>query len=204
MGAGGHRPSAEFASFLQAVNFFMAGMQAGVGPFLGVLLASRGWATCAIGTVTALGAVAGLVAAAPAGALIDATTRKRACVNVAGLSTVGASALILASRHFWVVASAQAATAIAGARRSSRSPWEWCAKPVSPARTPATRPTTTPVTWPAPRCRAFWAGDSGSPRCSGSPQRSRSSRSPRCCSSPPSASTSRPRAARPAPTTRYP
>jgi len=70
---------------LQAVNFFMADVQAGIGPFLGVLLQSRGWATGAIGTVTAIGGIAGLVATAPAGALIDATTRRRACVVVGPL-----------------------------------------------------------------------------------------------------------------------
>jgi len=100
---------------LQAVNFFMADMQAGIGPFLGVLLQSRGWATGAIGIVTALGGIAGMIATAPAGAFVDATTRKRGCVIVAGLFTVAASGLILLSRRFWVIASAQAATAIAGA-----------------------------------------------------------------------------------------
>ena len=40
----------------------------------------------------------------------DATTRQRGCVIVAGVFTVAASGLILLSRHFWVVASAQAAT----------------------------------------------------------------------------------------------
>jgi MFS family permease len=100
---------------LQAVNFFMADMQAGIGPFLGVLLLGRGWATGAIGAVTTVGRMAGLLAAVPAGAVIDATTRKRACVILAGLFTVAASGLILVSQHVWVVASAQAASAIAGA-----------------------------------------------------------------------------------------
>lgn len=36
---------------LFAVNFFMADMSAGMGPFLSVLLQSRGWSTVAIGTV---------------------------------------------------------------------------------------------------------------------------------------------------------
>lgn len=100
---------------LQAVNFCMADMQAGIGPFLGVLLLGRGWSTGVIGTVSTLGGIAGMIAAAPAGALIDATTRKRACVIVAGLFTVGASGLILVSERVWVVASAHAASAIAGA-----------------------------------------------------------------------------------------
>ena len=100
---------------LYAVNFFMADMSAGMGPFLGVLLASRGWSTGAIGTVITLGAIVGMVAVPLAGAVVDATTRKRSCVIAVGLCTVAASALILSSRQFWVIAAAQAAMCIAGA-----------------------------------------------------------------------------------------
>lgn len=100
---------------LQAVNFFMADMEAGMGPFLGVLLASRGWNTGAIGTVITLGAIVGMLTVAPAGALVDATTRKRACVIVVGLAAVAASAVILTTRHFWVVAAAQSVMCISGA-----------------------------------------------------------------------------------------
>jgi hypothetical protein len=51
---------------LVALNFFMADTEAGIGPFRGVLLAGRGWATGAIGAVTALGAIAGMLATTPA------------------------------------------------------------------------------------------------------------------------------------------
>jgi hypothetical protein len=67
---------------LQAVNFCMADMQAGIGPFLGVFLLARGWETGAIGVVSTLGGLAGMLAIAPAGALVDATTRKRSVVVV--------------------------------------------------------------------------------------------------------------------------
>ncbi len=100
---------------LQAVNFFMADMEAGMGPFLGVLLAGRGWTTGTIGTVITLGAIVGMLTVAPAGALVDATTRKRACVIVVGLAAVAASAVILTTRHFWVVAAAQSVMCISGA-----------------------------------------------------------------------------------------
>lgn len=100
---------------LQAVNFFMADMQAGIGPFVGVLLLERGWSTGLIGALSTLGGVAGMIAAAPAGAMIDATRRKRSCVIVAGLCAVGASGLILVSERIWVIAGAQVAGAIAGA-----------------------------------------------------------------------------------------
>jgi MFS family permease len=52
---------------------------------------------------------------APAGALVDATTRKRAYVIVSGIGAVLASMIILFSQSFWLVAASQVATAIAGA-----------------------------------------------------------------------------------------
>ncbi len=55
----------------------MADMEAGMGPFLGVLLQSRGWRTGTIGAVITLGAVVGMLAVTPAGALVDATSHKR-------------------------------------------------------------------------------------------------------------------------------
>ncbi len=100
---------------LQALNFFMADMEAGMGPFLGVLLAGRDWTTGTIGAVITLSAIVGMLTVAPAGALIDATTRKRACVVVVGLGAVAASAVILISGRFWVVAAAQSVMCISGA-----------------------------------------------------------------------------------------
>lgn len=100
---------------LQALNFFMADMQAGIGPFLGVFLQQRGWATGPIGTVMTAGGVAGMVMTAPAGAFIDHTTHKRWVVVITGICTVAASFLILFSQAGWVVTVSQIATAVAGA-----------------------------------------------------------------------------------------
>lgn len=100
---------------LLALNFFMADMQSGIGPFLGVFLLAHGWTTGPIGSVLTLGGVAGMLMTAPAGAFIDHTHRKRAVVVVAGICTVLASCLILLSQSGWVVALSQVASAIAGA-----------------------------------------------------------------------------------------
>ena len=97
------------------LNFFMADMQAGIGPFLGVFLLAHGWESGLIGSVMAIGGIAGMAVTAPAGALVDATSRKRLYVIVPGVCTVTASAIILYSQSFWLVASSQVATAIAGA-----------------------------------------------------------------------------------------
>ncbi len=100
---------------LQALNFFMADMQAGIGPFLGVFLQQRGWTSGPIGTVMTVGGVAGMLMTAPAGAFIDHTSRKRLIVIVTGICTVMASFLILWSQSGLVVTVSQVATAIAGA-----------------------------------------------------------------------------------------
>ena len=100
---------------LQALNFFMADMQAGIGPFLGVFLQQRGWTSGPIGTVMTAGGVAGMVMTVPAGAFIDHTEKKRLVVIVTGICTVMASFLILLSQSGWVVTVSQVATAIAGA-----------------------------------------------------------------------------------------
>ena len=99
---------------LQALNFFMADMQAGVGPFLGVFLLAHGWQSGLIGSVMTIGGVAGMLMTAPAGALIDATKRKRTYVVIAALFTTLASGIILLSQEFWLVSVSQVATAVAG------------------------------------------------------------------------------------------
>jgi hypothetical protein len=76
---------------LQSLNFFMADMQAGIGPFLGVFLLAHGWESGLIGSVMTIGGVAGMLMTAPAGALVDGTTRKRSYVIVPGICTVLAS-----------------------------------------------------------------------------------------------------------------
>jgi len=100
---------------LQALNFFMADMQAGVGPFLGVFLLAHGWQSGWIGSVMTIGGIAGVLMAAPAGAWVDASEHKRSLVAGPGICTVLASAMVLFSQSFWPVTLSQVATAIAGA-----------------------------------------------------------------------------------------
>jgi MFS family permease len=100
---------------LQALNFFMADMQAGIGPFLGVWLLAHGWQSGWIGSVMTVGGVAGVLMTTPAGAWVDASDNKRWLVVIPGICTVLASATILISQSFWPIALSQVATAIAGA-----------------------------------------------------------------------------------------
>jgi MFS family permease len=99
---------------LRSLNFFMADMQAGIGPFLGIFLLAHGWKSGLIGSVMTIGGVAGMIMTAPAGALIDATKRKRMYVVIPGIFTILASAIILLLQNFWLVTISQVATAIAG------------------------------------------------------------------------------------------
>ncbi|TYM00145.1 MFS transporter [Bradyrhizobium rifense] len=100
---------------LLALNFFMADMQSGIGPFVGVFLQSHGWTTGLIGTALTIGNVAGMLITTPVGGFIDTTDHKRAWVIVPGVAVVMASAIILVSQQFWAVALSQIATSVAGA-----------------------------------------------------------------------------------------
>lgn len=54
---------------LDWVNFFLADVQAGLGPFLGIYLINKeGWNPASIGLVLTLGGAVGLLLNAPAGA----------------------------------------------------------------------------------------------------------------------------------------
>jgi MFS family permease len=100
---------------LLAVSFFAADVQAGVGPFLGIYLQSRGWTPDLIGTVLTIGSIVGMLVTAPAGALVDAIRQRRAVVAGAAALTIVASGVIWFSQSFWPVTLSQVATAAAGA-----------------------------------------------------------------------------------------
>src|ERR1700674_5662198 len=100
---------------LHSLNFFMADMQAGIGPFLGVFLLAHGWQSGLIGTVMTVGGVAGILMTTPAGVLVDATRHKKLYVIIPGICTVIASGIVLLSQNFWLVTLSQVATAVAGA-----------------------------------------------------------------------------------------
>src|ERR1700744_5505579 len=100
---------------LLAVNFFMADMQSGIGPFLGVFLLEHGWASGTIGTAMTIGNIAGMLITTPVGGFIDTSNHKRVWVIVPGIAVVAASSTILIWQSFWAVAASQVATAIAGA-----------------------------------------------------------------------------------------
>jgi predicted MFS family arabinose efflux permease len=100
---------------LNALNFFMADVQGGLGPFLGVFLQARQWSPAQIGIVMTIGGIAGVVVTTPLGALVDRTYAKRAIVVATAVAITLASIAILIRPDFVVVALGQAASGIAGA-----------------------------------------------------------------------------------------
>jgi MFS family permease len=99
---------------LDWLNFFLADVKDGLGPFLAIyLLSSQHWDAGKIGVVMMIAGIATVAARTPFGALIDWTGRKRALIVTAAVAVaVGAVAMSLFS-NFWLVAVAQ--TVIGGA-----------------------------------------------------------------------------------------
>lgn len=100
---------------LDALNFFLADVRTGLGPYLAVyLLTVRNWNEAQIGIVMSISAIAGILAETPAGALIDAIRAKRAAVVVAALAVTGGSLLLPLLSTFPAVALSQAAVSAVG------------------------------------------------------------------------------------------
>lgn len=100
---------------LSAVNFFLADVRDGLGPFLGIFLVGQGWAPDTIGYVMTVGGLAGMLATTPLGALADATRHKRALIAACAIAVIVATLALLAVPSFWLTASSQVATGIAAA-----------------------------------------------------------------------------------------
>ncbi|NUT61677.1 MFS transporter [Herbaspirillum sp. C9C3] len=107
--------SAGSIAWLSRLNFFLADVRDGLGPFLGVFLMGHGWAADDIGYVMTLGGIAGMLATTPAGALTDAVRAKRLVVGIGSVLVVAGSLLLLISSSFTVTALSQVGTGIVGA-----------------------------------------------------------------------------------------
>jgi MFS family permease len=79
---------------LEWLNFFLADVQTGLGPFLAAYLASSGWNPGSVGYVLTFGGLVGVAMQTPAGAVIDAVHRKRTLLAV-NLGLLVAGALLL-------------------------------------------------------------------------------------------------------------
>ena len=101
---------------LDALNFSLADVRDGLGPYLAIyLLTVQKWDEATIGIVLSVGGIAGILAQTPMGLLIDRTTAKRAVVIGGAIAITVASLGIPLAPSFLPVAALQAASGIAGA-----------------------------------------------------------------------------------------
>jgi MFS family permease len=94
-GTAGPAPSQVSLGGLDAVNFFVAGILAGFGPYVAAYLADQKWNQENIGFVLTASSLAGLLSQLPGGELLDTVRSKRA-ILAAGATIVAISALIIA------------------------------------------------------------------------------------------------------------
>ncbi len=100
-------PSTGTLRGLDWLNFFLADVQTGVGPFLAIYLAGYKWNEERVGLALTVGGIAGILTQTPAGALVDRVQSKRALI-AAGMVALAAGALLIAFLPaFWSVMSAQ-------------------------------------------------------------------------------------------------
>jgi predicted MFS family arabinose efflux permease len=83
------------ARALDLLNFFVADVQTGFGPFVAVYLTAHKWPQTDIGLALSLGTIVALVGQVPGGVLVDAADNKRRAAGV-GLLGVMLAALLLA------------------------------------------------------------------------------------------------------------
>jgi predicted MFS family arabinose efflux permease len=88
-------PSKRTLHALDWLNFLLADVQTGVGPFLAIYLAGYKWNEERVGLALTVGGVAGILAQTPAGAWVDAVRSKRALVGAAVVA-LAAGALAIA------------------------------------------------------------------------------------------------------------
>ncbi|WP_461351182.1 MFS transporter [Bradyrhizobium sp. USDA 4454] len=97
---------------LDALNFFLADVRDGLGPYLAIYLPTeRKWDEGSIGSVMSIAAIAGIVAQTPAGALIDRSRAKRGLMIAAAIAVTAASLLLPLLDRFALVAATQALAA---------------------------------------------------------------------------------------------
>jgi len=114
--ASGHANGGRAHQSLDALNFFLADVRNGLGPYLAIyLLTVQRWDEASIGLVMSIGGISAILAQTPAGALIDRTHAKRAVVIAAAIVITLGSVMLPFLPSFWLVAPMQALTGASGA-----------------------------------------------------------------------------------------
>jgi MFS family permease len=101
---------------LDWLNFFLADVKDGLGPFLAIfLMSSQHWDAGRIGVVLTIAGVATVLARGPGGALVDAVHWKRTLIAIGALAVAIAAVVMAFVPQFWPIAAAQAVSGIADA-----------------------------------------------------------------------------------------
>jgi predicted MFS family arabinose efflux permease len=110
------QPSPRSLRGLDLINFLMADVRDGVGPYLSVFLkGSEHWQPGAIGMAMAASSIAAAVCQIPGGLLVDSLKVKRLLVALSGLMVAAGCLLIVLFPTFAVVIAAQAMLGAASA-----------------------------------------------------------------------------------------
>jgi len=108
--------SRDAARPLDAINFFLADVRDGLGPYLAIyLLTVQNWDEASIGLVMSIAGIAGILAQTPAGALIDASRAKRGILIGAALAVTACALALPFLISFRGVAASQILSGAAGA-----------------------------------------------------------------------------------------
>jgi len=109
-------PSVRSLRALDALNFFLADVRDGIGPYLAIyLLTTRHWDPARIGVAMSVMGVAAVVTQTPVGALVDRLTQKRLLVVIAALF-IGINCVTIAIfGNFYAIVTAQAVSGVVAA-----------------------------------------------------------------------------------------
>lgn len=119
--SGGNRQSGRVPTrTLDALNFFLADVRDGLGPYLAIYLIAvrgpaHGWNEATVGAVLTIAGIVGLISQTPAGSLIDRARNKPRIVMIAALLVTLSSISLPVVSGFTAVAVTQSIAAIAGA-----------------------------------------------------------------------------------------
>ncbi len=116
----GKTPAKTPGKTLDALNFFLADVRDGLGPYLAIYLIAvrgpaHGWNEATVGLVLTIAGIVGLLAQTPAGGLIDRSKNKPRIVMAAALLVTISSISLPIVSGFTAVAVTQSVAAVAGA-----------------------------------------------------------------------------------------
>src|SRR5450759_3614947 len=88
-----------YTAALDCLNFFLADVRGGLGPYVGVFLITEAhWDQATLGAVLTVSGLLGITLHTPIGALIDATRAKRGLI-IAGVALLAVSAVAVSYTH---------------------------------------------------------------------------------------------------------